>query len=123
MKNVFSFVGGTVLGALIGGGVALFFAPKTGKELRQEVKAKYDETSVKLAEQAKEARHQLEAKSADVRTQLEAKTAETRTQIEAKTADARTAFIEKRDVIVERIKTLRAPKQAELNGVVEVVEG
>lgn len=32
-----------VLGALIGAGVALMFAPKSGKELRKELKVKIDE--------------------------------------------------------------------------------
>ena len=32
------FVGGLFLGSLVGGAVALFFAPKPGEELRSEIK-------------------------------------------------------------------------------------
>ena len=45
-----SSFGKFVLGATIGAGIGLLFAPKTGKETRAELKAKFDELVKKTKE-------------------------------------------------------------------------
>jgi len=48
-----SFLTGTIVGALIGAGLALLYAPKTGAETRKEIKGKLNNLK-KEAESAKE---------------------------------------------------------------------
>lgn len=50
MKKKSSGIGKFAVGALLGAGVALMFAPKTGKELRKDLKVKMDELLENLKE-------------------------------------------------------------------------
>jgi gas vesicle protein len=43
MKPVSSFISGLLAGVAIGGVIALLYAPKSGKETREQVKRKYEE--------------------------------------------------------------------------------
>jgi gas vesicle protein len=43
MKPVSSFISGLLVGAAIGGVLALLYAPKSGKETREQVKRKFEE--------------------------------------------------------------------------------
>jgi gas vesicle protein len=43
MKQSGSFISGLLTGAVIGGVIALLFAPKSGKETREQLKLKFDE--------------------------------------------------------------------------------
>jgi gas vesicle protein len=47
-KSAFRNVGFFVAGGLIGAGLALLFAPKSGKETRQVIGNKYDDLKEKL---------------------------------------------------------------------------
>lgn len=42
MKDFFSFVGGALLGAVIGAGVVVFAAPKSGNETRQDLSSRWN---------------------------------------------------------------------------------
>lgn len=42
MKDFFSFVGGAVLGAVIGAGVVMFTIPKSGNETRQDISDRWN---------------------------------------------------------------------------------
>jgi len=46
--------GGFLLGALVGAGLGVLFAPKSGKETRQELKEKFDDLVKKVKELDKE---------------------------------------------------------------------
>ncbi len=48
MKNTGTFLGGIILGAIMGGAVALLYAPQTGEDTRNQVKSKIDELQVEL---------------------------------------------------------------------------
>jgi len=48
MKNVLSFVLGTLFGAMIGSVVALLFAPSSGEELRANIKTQADSQYARL---------------------------------------------------------------------------
>ncbi len=43
MKNTGSFLTGLLAGAVIGGAIALLFAPKSGKETREQIKKKLED--------------------------------------------------------------------------------
>ncbi|MFH2105038.1 MAG: YtxH domain-containing protein [Parcubacteria group bacterium] len=50
-----SFLGGVILGALVGVGVALLYAPQSGEETRRQLKVKADEAKKKGLALKKEA--------------------------------------------------------------------
>ncbi|OFY65211.1 MAG: hypothetical protein A2V64_06170 [Bacteroidetes bacterium RBG_13_43_22] len=43
MKSAGSFIAGLLTGAVIGGAVALLYAPKSGKETREQIKQKLED--------------------------------------------------------------------------------
>ena len=48
MKSVNSFLTGLLAGAAIGGIVALLYAPRSGKETREQLKTRFDELEKEL---------------------------------------------------------------------------
>lgn len=54
-SNVAGFLLGAVTGVLVGAGVALLFAPKTGKRMRADLAKTYARTSAKLGDLASDA--------------------------------------------------------------------
>jgi len=55
-----SFLGGVILGALVGAGVALLYAPQTGEETRKQLKVKADEAKKKGLALKKEALEKMD---------------------------------------------------------------
>ena len=55
-----SFLTGAILGALVGAGVALLYAPQTGEETRKQLKTKADEAKKKGLAMKKEALEKME---------------------------------------------------------------
>lgn len=51
-SGVPSFLLGALTGVLVGAGVALLFAPKTGKRLRADLAKTYDRASTKITDMA-----------------------------------------------------------------------
>ncbi len=64
MQKVFSFLVGLVSGVIVGGGLAIIFAPKSGSELQQEIQRNID----RLIEEGKSA---ADARRIELETQLE----------------------------------------------------
>ena len=60
MANTSKFIKGVFFGALTGGILAMLFAPKSGEELRQELKIKADEIAKEVKRAAEEAQHEME---------------------------------------------------------------
>jgi gas vesicle protein len=54
-SNVAGFLLGALTGALVGAGVALLFAPKTGKKMRTDLLKTYQRTSAKVSDFATDA--------------------------------------------------------------------
>jgi gas vesicle protein len=69
VKDVFSFVGGALLGAAIGAGVIMFSTPKTGEETRDTLRERWNQA----LELGKRAAHEREQELwADFNTRVKA---------------------------------------------------
>jgi gas vesicle protein len=80
MKYGITFALGTLFGALIGGAVALLFAPSSGEELRANIKTQADTQYAKLQDQYQKGMTELQTRmdkmSSDVQA-LASRTKET----------------------------------------------
>ncbi len=79
MKPGNSFITGLLAGALVGGVIALLYAPKSGKETREQIKrkladleAEFETLKEKAAGKSEQIRKDIEAKLAELRKDLEA---------------------------------------------------
>lgn len=59
-NNAGSLLTGMILGALVGAGVALLYAPQSGEETRKQLKVKADEAKKKALAMKKEALEKAE---------------------------------------------------------------
>ncbi|MFH0841532.1 MAG: YtxH domain-containing protein [Bacteroidota bacterium] len=73
-----SFIGGLLTGAVIGGVVALLFAPKSGKETREDIKRKLEEygkqvenIKAKASQKSKQVREDLAGKIEDLAKEID----------------------------------------------------
>jgi gas vesicle protein len=57
VKDVFSFVGGALLGAAIGAGVIMFSTPKTGEQTRDNLRERWNQ-ALELGKRAAREREQ-----------------------------------------------------------------
>jgi len=64
MRKVLSFLVGLMSGVIVGGGLAIIFAPRSGPELQQEIQRNID----RLIEEGKSA---ADARRIELETQLE----------------------------------------------------
>jgi gas vesicle protein len=60
MRKFFSFLVGTVMGALVGATVALLLAPSSGETLRGQIRERFEALQAELTEAANEKRAELE---------------------------------------------------------------
>jgi gas vesicle protein len=67
MNRATNFVIGAIVGGLIGAGLALLFAPKSGAELRQDITDYADEFQTEIRQAAVSKRQELEAQLASLR--------------------------------------------------------
>jgi gas vesicle protein len=67
MNRATNFVIGALVGGLIGAGLALLFAPKSGVELRQDITDYADEIQTEIRQAAVSKRQELEAQLASLR--------------------------------------------------------
>ena len=62
MKYGLTFALGTLFGALIGGAVALLFAPSSGEELRANIKTQADTQVVRLQDEYQKGLQQVQSR-------------------------------------------------------------
>ena len=85
-----SGVGSFLLGAMVGAGLALLFAPKTGEETQEELRL-----------QAKKLREVAEERVREAQRQLEGRLDEARDEVAARYDEVRDAVNQGRDAAVE----------------------
>jgi len=108
------FLKGVFIGSAIGAALALLFAPKSGNELRADIRRKsrelYDETEEKVGEWKAEAAEVIEhgkRQAEALRTQAEAKISETRAKAEQLMSEGRAKA---RDLVEQGVKTVEREK-------------
>ncbi|MBE0582469.1 MAG: YtxH domain-containing protein [Desulfofustis sp.] len=67
MKKFFSFLIGTIMGALVGATVALLLTPSSGETLRGQIQERFTVLQKELAQAATERREELENYLASLR--------------------------------------------------------
>ena len=67
MRRILGFFLGGLVGAAIGAGVALLFAPESGEELRADIRSRGDEFVGQVKDAASERRHQLQERLQSLR--------------------------------------------------------
>jgi gas vesicle protein len=78
MKSANSFLTGLLTGAAIGGILALLYAPKSGKETREQIKNKFDE----LEKELEELKGKASQKTGKIKEELAKKLADLQREIE-----------------------------------------
>ncbi len=78
MKSGRSFLSGLLAGAVIGGILALLYAPKAGKETREDIRAKFAD----LEKELEELRSKAGQKAGKIRDSMAEKLAELQKEIE-----------------------------------------
>jgi gas vesicle protein len=78
MKSGHSFLTGLLVGAVIGGILALLYAPQSGKETREQLKKKFMELEkeleafkLKASDKSEQLRHDIEARLAELKKEFE----------------------------------------------------
>ena len=67
MDKVLKFLGGMVLGSLIGASMALLFAPDSGENLRKSIQDEVDRVQTEVKQAAIDRRTELEQQLSDLR--------------------------------------------------------
>jgi gas vesicle protein len=67
MEKTISFVGGFVIGAMIGAAVAVFMAPQSGEEFQKQIRERLDAVAQEGRRAAAERRAELEAQFAQAK--------------------------------------------------------
>jgi gas vesicle protein len=67
MEKTLSFVGGFVIGAMMGAAVAVFMAPQSGEEFQELIRARLDAVAQEGRRAAAERRAELEAQFAQAK--------------------------------------------------------
>ena len=67
MVKTISFVGGFVIGAMIGAAVAVFIAPQSGEEFQKQIRERLDAVAQEGRRAAAERRAELEAQFAQAK--------------------------------------------------------
>jgi hypothetical protein len=68
MQRIYIFLGGALLGWLIGFGIAVLLAPASGEELREQMQARAKQVELEVKNAAASRRAELEQQLAELRT-------------------------------------------------------
>ncbi|HUF76579.1 MAG TPA: YtxH domain-containing protein [Longimicrobiales bacterium] len=110
-------VGSFVLGALVGAGLALLFAPKAGAETQEELKEHARKLRSSAEERVREAQRQLEERLEDVREGVQTRFDGVK---DAMTA-GRTAATDARDDLEKKLQRSKSAYRAGVQAAREVI--
>jgi gas vesicle protein len=101
-------VGAFILGALLGAGIALLFAPKSGEETQRELKEKALRLRDAAEERIREMQQQVEEKLDQARTEVMGRVDQFKSAVES----GRTAAREARGELEDRLERSKAAYRA-----------
>jgi len=110
-------LGSFVLGALVGAGVALLLAPKTGAETQEDLKGQARKLRSAAEERVKEAQRQLEERLEDVRGGVETRFGDVKEAVGA----GRDAATEARSDLERRLQRSKAAYRAGVQAARETI--
>jgi gas vesicle protein len=106
-----SGVGSFLLGALLGAGVALLFAPRSGEEMQQEIKERALKFRDAAEDRVKDAQRQIEERMDHARTELMVRVDAVRDAVDS----GRDAAREARGELEEKLERSKAAYRAGLD--------
>ena len=110
-------LGSFVLGALIGAGVALLLAPKSGEETQEEIKERAKRLRVVAEERVREAQRQLEERLEEAREGVHARYDDVRDAV----TQGRRAASEAREDLSEKLQRSKSAYRAGMSAAREAV--
>lgn len=110
-------IGSFLVGALVGAGLALLFAPKTGEETQEDLKERARKLKGVAEDRVREAQKQLEARMEQARKGVHDKVDDVREAVDA----GRQAAVEARDDLERRLERSKAAYRAGIDAAREVV--
>ena len=118
-KNTGAFMMGTVLGGLVGAGIALLYAPQSGENTRQVIKEKSIELKDKAIETGDELRHKAEDVSARAMERIEETAEATKTRAQEFQSRSQSFLDEQRNRIKTALDAGRKPAVETAEALVE----
>ena len=106
-----------LLGALVGAGLALLFAPKSGEETQEELKLRARKLKSAAEERVREAQKQLEERLDAAREGVHAKVDDVRDAVEA----GRKAAVEAREDLERKLERSKAAYRAGMDAAKQAV--
>ncbi|MFH1763674.1 MAG: YtxH domain-containing protein [Gemmatimonadota bacterium] len=112
-------IGPFILGALVGAGLALLFAPKTGEETQEEIKSRAIKLKDVAQERVRDAQTNLEGRLSTAREHLQARVEDVREAVES----GRKAAVEARSDLEQKLERSKAAYRAGIEAAREVGAG
>jgi gas vesicle protein len=117
-----SGIGTFILGALVGAGIALLFAPQTGEETQQEIRERARRLKDGAEDRVRDAQRQLEARMDQAREGVQARVGQVREAVESGRQAARDARTELEHKLEQSKAAYRAGIDAARDAAHEVPE-
>ena len=109
-------IGSFVLGALVGAGLALLFAPKSGEETQEEIKTRAIKLKDVAQERVREAQTNLEGRLSTAREHLQTRVEHVREAVDS----GRKAAVDARDDLEKKLERSKAAYRAGIEAAREV---
>lgn len=113
-----SGVGAFVLGALVGAGIALLLAPKSGAETQEDIKRQARKLRTAAEERVREAQRQIEERLGEVREGVQSRVDGVKDAVSA----GRSAATDARTDLEKRLQRSKAAYRAGVQAAREVIE-
>ena len=113
-----SGVGAFILGALVGAGIALLFAPKSGAETQEDIKRQARKLRTAAEERVREAQRQIEERLGEVRDGVQTRLDGVKDAVSA----GRSAATDARSDLEKRLQRSKAAYRAGVQAAREAIE-